>query len=363
MAGQLKADFERTFRNGPSIRGAFELPIDTGAVGVLFGPSGSGKTTILRSIAGLERPDTGAISFADEIWFDGPRGTFVTPQARRVGYLPQDYAVFPHLTAAENVAFGVRAPDRGTRMRTAHNLLTRFGLDDIGERRPRQLSGGQLQRVALARTLAANPQLLLLDEPLSALDASLRSELRGELRRTLKSTSLPALIVTHDRAEALALGDWLMVVVAGRIVQSGPVEAVFGAPASRATAEALGVENIYAARRVGMQHGLAMLRIGRAELLAVDAEGAASDDMFACIRAEDVALERSAASASSARNHLRGRIQSVVSEGPLARVVVDCGIPVVSLVTNHARHELQLREGDEIVATIKATAVSLVARS
>ena len=176
------------------------IPLDRAPVAVLFGPSGSGKTTLLRMLAGLERPDAGSIVLREICWFDSARGIHLSPQERRVGFLFQDYALFPHLTVAENVGYAARRE-------TVHKLLATFGLTELAASKPRALSGGEQQRVALARALAAEPALLLLDEPLSALDAPTRARMRYELRRMLLTSDVPSIVVTHDRMEAVALGD------------------------------------------------------------------------------------------------------------------------------------------------------------
>ena len=206
LDGPFVIDVRKRHAGGPEILAALSLPSAKNAakhsVTVLFGPSGAGKTTVLRMIAGLETPDAGSIRCGDEIWYDAARGIHLSPQQRRVGYLPQDYAVFPHLTVLGNVSYG--APGRDAT--AVHDLLKRFDLHELADRYPRQLSGGQLQRVALARALAAQPRLLLLDEPLSALDEPTRLRMRGDLRQLLEGVQMPAIVVTHDRNEALALG-------------------------------------------------------------------------------------------------------------------------------------------------------------
>jgi molybdopterin-binding protein len=308
---------------------------------------------VLRAIAGLERPDAGTIRCGEEVWFDGARGIEVTPQKRRVAYLSQDYALFPHLTVRRNVAYGARGA-------AVSDLMDRFGLAALAERHPSQLSGGQLQRVALARALAAQPRVLLLDEPLSALDAPTRLRLRADLRQLLADVQAPAIVVTHDRTEALALGDAVAIMIGGRLRQTGPVESVFDAPADADVAEAVGVETICPARVVERSGGLVTVEIGTARLVAVD-PGGAGVEVFACIRAESVTIERAAAgTASSARNRLAGRIVSVIPEGPLERVMLDCGFRLMAVVTRQSGDEMRLREGEAVSAVVKATAVRIV---
>ena len=240
MERALSFEIVRRFRRGPRIAARAGWPLAPDRVTVLFGPSGAGKTTVLRALAGLDPPDAGAITFDGETWFDAARRVHVPPQARRVGLVFQEYALFPHLSVEGNVAFGLRGRPGAEARSRIDELAATFGLGDLLHRRPAELSGGQRQRVALARALAPRPRLLLLDEPLSALDAPTRAELRGELRALLEQTEVPAVVVTHDRAEALALGHRLAVLVDGTIRQIGPVEDVFASPADPEVARAIG---------------------------------------------------------------------------------------------------------------------------
>jgi molybdate transport system ATP-binding protein len=300
-------------------------------------------------------PDTGSIRCGNEVWFDAARGTRLTPQNRRVGYLSQDYAIFPHLTVRGNVAYGARGG-------AVQDLLARFDLAELAERHPRQLSGGQLQRVALARALAAQPRLLLLDEPLSALDAPTRLRMRADLRQLLDGVQMPAIVVTHDRTEALALADSVAVMIDGRLRQAGAVESVFDCPADADVAAALGVETICPARLVSMNAGLVTVEIAGVRLEAVATAGA-SADVFACIRAESVTIERNpSGNPTSARNRLPARIVSVIPEGPLARVTLDCGFRMTAIVTRQSEEEMRLREGEQVTAVVKATSIRIVPR-
>jgi ABC-type sulfate/molybdate transport systems ATPase subunit len=236
MTRALNAEFEKRFRGGTVIRAALRHPLDEFRVTALVGPSGCGKTTILRCLAGLKTPEQGRIRFGNEVWHDGALGISVSPQERGIGYLFQEYALFPHLDVSANVAFGLRkVPDAQRRERVA-DLLAMLRLEGLERRFPHELSGGQQQRVALARTVAPRPRLLLLDEPLSALDTATRSELRQELRGVLQKLSLPTLIVTHDAEEVRAFADDVVVLDAGRVLQSGPVIDVIARPASPAVA-------------------------------------------------------------------------------------------------------------------------------
>jgi molybdate transport system ATP-binding protein len=348
---ELICECRKRFAAGFTLDVALRLPLDRAQVTVLFGASGSGKTTLLRLLAGLERPDAGTIQFGEHVWEDSDRGIHVPPEQRRAGFLFQDYALFPHLTVAGNVAFG------STR-NAASRLLQTFDLTDLAARYPRELSGGQQQRVALARALAAGPSLLLLDEPLSALDAATRIRTRAGLRRILRESGVPSIVVTHDRMEAVALGDWMVVIADGRIQQTGPVQEVFRRPANSAVAESVGVENILPARVLSRHAGLLTVGVGDAQIDCVD--GGESGAVLACIRAEDVVVTREP-HASSARNRLAGTIREVIPEGALARVELDCGFTLVALVTAQSAAELGLASGDRISAIVKTTSVHLAA--
>jgi molybdate transport system ATP-binding protein len=361
MDRSLSFDVARTFPGGPSVRAAAELPLGDGLVTVLFGPSGSGKSTVLRALAGLDTEATGFIRFSGDPWLDSARARFLPPQRRRVGLLFQDYALFPHLTVAGNVGYGLFALPRREREERVRVVADRLRIGDLLERRPAQLSGGQRQRVALARALAPSPRLLLLDEPLSALDAPTREELRAELRRSLEASGIPAVVVTHDRVEALALGDRMAVMIDGGIRQVGPVQELFTAPADLQVARVVGTENVLPVRVLRVADGLATVRAGTVELIGVD-PGALGPDAFACIRAEEVVLEEAPGAPSSARNTLQGVVTSRSDEGALVRVRIDCGIPLVALVTRPGAEALRVQPGRPVAALVKAPAVRLVAR-
>src|SRR5262249_21210079 len=289
-------------------------------------------------------------------------GILVPPQRRQIGYLFQEYALFPHLTVARNIGYGIRGiSDAERRMRIAEiaDLLDLAGLED---RYPRQLSGGQQQRVALARALVCRPRLLLLDEPLSALDLPTREQLRHELRRWLIKLGIPGILVTHDRVETLALSDHVVVMDHGCVRQSGPPQDVFTSPVDLTVARIVGVGNIERGKVIRIVDSLATIQVGSSQLFALPAAGV-SGEVCVCIRAEDVMLERGAiARQSSARNHLVGRIRSLDREGPMVRVHIDCGFPLKALVTYQACEEMGLRDGMEVTALVKATAIRLISR-
>jgi iron(III) transport system ATP-binding protein len=230
-------EVSRFFPGVPAVD-RLSLVVDAGRIGCLLGPSGSGKSTVLRCIAGFERPDAGEI-FAGSERLSGP-GAWVAPERRRIGMVFQDFALFPHLDAAANVAFGLRDADRGARRRRSRELLELVGLAAEAGRYPHELSGGQQQRVALARALAPRPRLVLLDEPFSNLDADVRMELAGQLRTALVAEGATALLVTHDQREAFAISDEIGVLRAGRLEQWDAPWKLYHSPATRFVADFVG---------------------------------------------------------------------------------------------------------------------------
>ena len=260
-----------------------DLEVGEGEVCALLGPSGCGKTTMLRLLAGFEAPDAGSITLGGQVIADGR--TFVSPERRRIGMVFQDYALFPHLTVEGNVlyALGGRAGRRNAdATKRVAEVLELVGLADLGARQPHELSGGQQQRVALARALAGTPELVLLDEPFSGLDAALRARVRQEVRSILLAAGVTALFVTHDQEEALSLADRVAVMRDGRIEQHGTPEEVYGRPSSRWVAEFLGEADVLPGT----------VRDGwvECELARVPAEGVHSGEAEVLVRPEAVAL-------------------------------------------------------------------------
>jgi molybdate transport system ATP-binding protein len=359
--GALAFDLERRFPRGPTVRAALEVPLDGPPVTVLYGPSGSGKTTVLRCLAGLDAPDAGFIRFGEETWADVAARRFVPPQRRGVGLVFQEYALFPHLTVEENIAYALRGEGGRERQARVGEVARMLRIADLLARRPDRLSGGQRQRVALARALAPQPRLLLLDEPLSALDPPTREEVRGDLRALLERAGIPSLVVTHDRVEAMALGDRMAVLADGGVRQVGPVHEVFSEPADLVVARVVGTENVAPARLVERRDGLALLEVEAARLWALD-PGHLERDGFACIRAEDVVLEPAPTTATSASNELLGTVRSTAPQGPLVRVTLDCGFRLVALVTRASAARLALAPGSRVAALVKAPAIRVVPR-
>ena len=336
---------------------AAELSAEPGTTLVLVGPNGSGKSTVLRMLAGLDRPDSGEIHLDGETWGDTGRRLWLPAEQRSVGWLPQDLALFPHLSALDNVAFGLRA--RGTRGADtrARDALRSVGLERELDRRPAALSGGERQRVALARALVMEPKLLLLDEPLSSMDPSARASLRGLLRRVLAERGVTTVYVTHSPMEALALGGRLAVMHEGCIVQEGMPADLLHRPRSEATGAFIGTNFFRGTLGTRDGSGLAAIRTAAGTLLAADP--GLDGEVFVAIDPREIVISRDPP-AGSARNVFRGRVIEIAPEPPRGervRVALATEPPLVAEVTRKALEDLGVTEGSEVYAAFKATAL------
>jgi len=359
----LAANFIKRFERGSVLEVSAVLDFQAGNITVLFGASGAGKTTVLRCLAGLECPEQGSIHFGETAWYDAAKNVFVPARKRRAGFVPQDFALFPHLTVERNIAYGLNACGWREQRRKVAEVANWLGLGDLVKRMPSELSGGQQQRVALARAVVWRPQLLLLDEPFSALDAPTRVRLRTELRRILVELKIPTVLVTHDRGEALALGDDLMIMDGGRVVQHGPIKEVFNRPATLSAASILAVETILPGHVLGSADGMVLVNAeGTTFTSFTDQTLTPDSEVYVCIRGEDVILARDAEVKSSARNRIPGVIRALQQEGPLVRIELDCGFRLFALLTRQACAELQLLEGARVLAMVKAPHVHLIPR-
>jgi molybdate transport system ATP-binding protein len=330
-----------------------ELTVAPGELLALLGPNGAGKSTVLRCLAGLVPLDEGRIVVDGTVVDDPATDTFIEPEHREIGFVFQNYLLFEHMSVLENVAFGLRArrTPKAEARATAHAWLERVGLADYAHQRPRTLSGGQAQRAALARALATEPRLLLLDEPLAALDAGTRGSVRRDLRSHLATFEGMRILVTHDPVDAYALADRVAILDAGRIVQVGTLAEVTAHPRSRYVADLVGV-NLVAG---DVADGVLTTETGARVVIADAAPGAS----FAVIRPHSVALVRDAPVGSSARNTWTGVIAEVDRLGDRVRVGLDGALPLVAEITVAALESLALRPGDEVHASVKATDIEV----
>jgi molybdate transport system ATP-binding protein len=336
---------------------AAELTVPRGHTTVLVGESGAGKSTLLKLVAGLERLDDGRITLDGRVYADTATGIAVPGWARSIGFVFQDYALFPHLTVAENVRFGLRASGvsgRDARQRVA-DMLDRLGIGDLAGRSVPELSGGQQQRVALARALVLNPDILLLDEPLSALDLRTRRSVRGELRAILRRLPCATLYVTHNPVEAMFFGERIAVLERGRVSQVGTRDELLRHPRSTYVAELVGTNLLYGT--AGRGAAAAEVRTADGVLLVTD--GVTEGDVFATVSPRAITIYRERPDAS-AQNLFTGPILELVPEPPggeRVRVALGTLPPLVAEVTREAVAAMDLREGLVVHAGFKATGV------
>jgi molybdate transport system ATP-binding protein len=336
----LSADFALPLRS-------FELALELEVAGTvaLVGPSGAGKSTVLRAIAGLARPARGRIALGGDVWLDTAAGISRPPHERGVGFVFQEYALFPHLTVHQNVAYGGK--DR------AQAMLDRFRISELAKAHPNELSGGERQRVALARALARNPGVLLLDEPLSALDAHTKAAVRAELLDQLRSLGLPTLLVTHDFEDAATLADTVGVLVDGSIRQIGTPQELVARPRDAFVASFTGANLLRGlARRDGDE--LTEIRLETGEL--VYSTDLAEGDVGVVVYPWDVSVGRVHAQ-DSARNVIRGQVGQVVQIGNRVRVGIG---PLTAEITTASSEQLELERGGTAFASFKATGTRLV---
>lgn len=342
----------------------FTLEVDVeiaSRVTAIFGPSGAGKTSLLDLIAGLRGAKSAFIQLNETVLTDTTKDFSTATRHRHIGYVPQDLALFPHLSVRQNLVYGHKSNSVNNSLFNFEHVTEILEIQPLLSRSVAELSGGEKQRVALARALLASPRLLLLDEPLASLDAPLKEKIIPYLARIRDEFEIPMLCVTHDRSVALALADEIIILMNGKVMQTGAVTNVFTRPVNADVAKFVGVETLQPAKVSSVNNGLAFLNIGDVTLTAL-APAAETQNVFICIHAEDVILQREKLIVSSARNRLNARVTALRTEGALVRVELDAGFPLSALVTRLACAELGLREGEAVIALIKTPSVHLVPR-
>lgn len=356
------AEFELQYSNGPLIRADLDRPVQGRSITALFGPSGCGKSSVLRAIAGLERPQRGRIYFGEDVWFHQDLRSPTPPSQRNLGFLFQDHVLFPHLTIQANIEYGLRRMPSGDRRRRVGELMERFNLGGLEQRYPSQVSGGQRQRVALARTIARKPQLLMLDEPLSALDNVLREQMRLELRTLLQEFAIPMILVTHDQQDVLALADRMVVMDQGRILQADTVSEVFARPKDETVARMLGIENILRGQVVRQDGKTCTVEVqGRSLSVEWTPPNGRGGAVLVCIPADAVRVLRAEApedsAASSRPDHWSGTLVGRVQDGRTTRLELDCGVRLVARVLPHSPETKDLSIGERVSVQISPSAI------
>jgi len=324
---------------------------------ILFGPSGAGKSTLLDCIAGLTRPDTGRIAANGDLLFDSAKKINVPPQHRQVSYVFQSLALFPHMTAEANVAYGLPDLPEQQRCVRVSEILQMFRVENLRSRKPREISGGEQQRIALARSLVTLPRVLLLDEPLTGLDAELKASIIDDLRAWNAAQKIPILYVTHSRDEVDALGERVIALMHGKIVSEGTPREVLDAPRRKKLAQAAGFENLFTGTVFDLREADGVMRVRLAntvcEIEVPLGHASPGDRVRVAVRAGDIMLAAEMPRGLSARNILGGQIVSIERRGALVVVRVDCGVTFTVHVTPGAERTLELATEKRVWLVLK----------
>lgn len=352
----------------PAAGREFTLEIDievAPAITILFGASGAGKTTLLDCIAGLSTPDAGNITIGEKSFFDSDSGVDLPVHGRRIGYVFQELALFPHLSVTQNIRYGLARVDREEQKRRIDAILESFRITHLLDRKPGEISGGEQQRVALARALVTDPRVLLLDEPLAGLDAPTKAKIINDLRAWNRAHNIPIFYVTHTREEVFALGDRVIVLDNGHVVAQGTPHEVMSAPQQETVAQLAGFENIFEATVIAARgdRGTMTCRLGGSN---VDLEtplfrAAIASSVRVGIRAGDILLATIRPDGLSARNVIPGAVVSVQQRDVIVSATVNCGVEMEVHLTLAAREALQLRAGAAVWLIVKTHSCHVMA--
>jgi molybdate transport system ATP-binding protein len=337
----------------------------TPGITILFGPSGAGKTTLLDCIAGLTIPDAGKVAIANRVLFDSARKVNIPVQHRGIGYVFQDLALFPHLTAQKNIEYGLISLNQTERRKQSNAILESFSIAHLRDRKPAEISGGERQRVALARALVTDPCLLLLDEPLAALDAATKSKIIADLRAWNAAQNIPILYITHNREEVFALGDRVLILENGRILADGTPHGVMAAPRRESLAQLIGFENIFYAvvAAANEDRGTMTCRLAQnhnVELETPLVRAETGSTLLVGIRAGDILLATIQPAGLSARNILPGRLLALEQRDVIVAARVNCGVEMEVHLTLAARDSLELQPGREVWLIVKTHSCHLM---
>ncbi|WP_085522932.1 TOBE-like domain-containing protein [Tuberibacillus sp. Marseille-P3662] len=326
---------------------------------VIVGPSGCGKSTTLKLLAGLTTPDVGYIEIDEKIFYETKTNIDVSPEHREIGFVFQNYALFPHLSVHENVGYGLDAKKLSKRekRRKVHDILETLHITHLSHSMPTELSGGEQQRVALARALVLNPRALLLDEPLSALDVTTRGRVRRELKKTLMSLNIPTIIVTHDYEDAISLGDRILVMDHGRIIQEGTARDLLMQPRSPFVADFSGT-NFFSGKATGSDHGLTRLQINEGNV-TLRTTGSADGVLSVMIYSWDIELTKQQP-VNDKMNILEGEVVNILSYGNRTRVEIEGLLPLTAEISAETFEELNLKEQETVYAVIDPAAIQVL---
>lgn len=354
----LKARIRKKYHGDSSPSFLLDLDVEVPpGITILFGPSGAGKSTLLDCIAGLTQPDAGQVAIDGTVLFDSEKNVNVPPQRRQVAYVFQTLALFPHMAVEANVAYGLQAVPEQARGTRVAEILQMFRVEQLRERKPGEISGGEKQRVALARSLVTLPRVLLLDEPLTGLDAELKASIIDDLRAWNAAHKIPILYVTHSREEVDALGERVIGMDHGRIVSEGTPREVLDAPRRRRLAQAAGFENLLNGTVLDLREPDGVMRVRLAdsacEIEVPLGHAAPGDRVRVAIRAGDILLATEPPRALSARNVMEGKIVSLERRGTLVVARVDCGAVFTVHVTPGAERTLELAMKKKVWLVLK----------
>jgi molybdate transport system ATP-binding protein len=370
VASELKPDaliarIRASHRNKNSASFVLDVSVEVPpGITILFGPSGAGKSTLLDCIAGLVRPEEGRIALREKILFDAEKHVELPPQRRKIGYLFQSAALFPHMSVEENVAYGLDQLPANVRQEQVREILEAFRVEGLRTRKPGEISGGEAQRVALARSLVTEPRALLLDEPLTGLDAELKSAIVDDLRAWNAAKRIPILYVTHSREEVDALGERVIALENGNVVSSGAPMDVLDAPRRKRLAQAAGFENLLVGTVLDLREadGVMRVRLGETacEIEVPLGYAAVGTRVRVAIRAGDILLATEQPRGLSARNVMEGKITSLERRGTMVIVRVDCGVTFLAHVTPGAVRSLELTAGQKVWLVLKTHSCHVV---
>jgi molybdate transport system ATP-binding protein len=361
----LAARIRKERRNAGSTPFLLDISLEAPhGITILFGPSGAGKSTFLDCVAGLAQPDDGRIAIGENVLFDSSSRIHLPPQERRIAYVFQSLALFPHLSVEENIEYGLHDLPEPQRRERATEILEAFRVEKLKHHRPGQISGGERQRTALARSLVTNPRVLLLDEPLTGLDAELKTAIVEDLRAWNAAKRIPILYVTHSRDEVDALGEHVIAIENGHVVGRGLPMDVLGAPRRKRLAQTAGFENLLSGTVLDLREpdGVMRVRLGQSECEIEVPLGYSSPghSVQVAIRAGDILLAAERPRGLSARNILEGRIASLEQRGTMFIARVNCGVMFVAHVTPGAVRALELSPGKQVWLVLKTHSCHLV---